>query len=143
MTEIKYSTIGQGSRHEVYMLHGVKGGVIGLITRSSPTSDVDHVIIAIRHREGDSDKIRPEFISDKVCTHSHYKLCDMWGWSGRIHHRDYPEISKHKALYMEAYWGRTDQYELCVNELMSAFKIIKEIYDKNTRHRSILERVFS
>lgn len=49
MKTIQYSVIGQGSPHEVYMLDGVKGGVLALVEKTN-NNTICNLIFAIREQ---------------------------------------------------------------------------------------------
>lgn len=133
MTEINYSMIGQGSRHEVYMLHGVKGGVIAIVDKGR-NGYINHLVLGIRCQDGSIDGIRKEFVDNNSLIDDYYELHETWGW--RAHKStDYPELHKFKGLFLSRFGMHPEYAErFCIEQIEKQFKILKKIYDRNTRH---------
>lgn len=134
LTEISYTVIGQSSPHEIYILNGVKGGVIALIDKNLSENCINEVIFAIRCHLLDNHFIRPEFIDENIIFGGYY-LSSRWVWRGRGN-SEYPELNKYKAYFTNTFGSEYDrEYDReskCINNIEKSFKVIKDVYDRNT-----------
>ncbi len=122
-----YNVIGKGSDQQIFILGGVKGGVIALID-----SDEDCIIFAIKCNPNNfhtlMPTILPEFIDDDTIF-AGCRLSSTWGWRGSTSlHRDV--LRKFRGYYSTSYDGM-NTIENKISWIESQFRIIKSVYDRN------------